>query len=159
MQYIVFILFCFCFFSKASWGGWHWEAGGFTGRSKLWQEAPGILQDFLPWLCGIPLISKNGRTSSVQSLSCVWLFATPWMAACQASPSITNSWSLLKLTSTESVMPSNHLILCRPLLLPPSVIPSIGIFKWVSSLHQVTKVLEFQFQHQSFQWIFRTDFF
>ena len=64
---------------------------------------------------------------SVQSLSCVWLFATPWTAAHQASLSITNSQSLLKLTSIESVMPSNHLILCRPLLLPPSIFPSIRV--------------------------------
>ena len=59
--------------------------------------------------------------SSVQSLSCVWLFATQWTAAHQASLSITNSWSLLKLMSIESVMSSNHLIFCRPLLLPPSL--------------------------------------
>ena len=58
---------------------------------------------------------------SVQLLSCVQLFATPWIAAYQASLSITNSWSLLKLMSVESMMPSNHLILCRPLLfLPPN---------------------------------------
>ena len=66
--------------------------------------------------------------SSVQSLSCVRLFVTPWTAAGQASLSIANSWSLLKLTSIESVMPSNCLILCRPLLLLPSVFPSIGVF-------------------------------
>ena len=66
--------------------------------------------------------------SPVQSLSHVWLFATPWIAARQASLSITNSRSVLKLTSVESVMPSNHLILCRPLLLPPSIFPSIRVF-------------------------------
>ena len=66
--------------------------------------------------------------SSVQSLGCVWLFATPWTAACQASLSITNSWSLLKLMSIRSVMPSNHLIFHRPLLLLPSVFPSIRVF-------------------------------
>ena len=66
--------------------------------------------------------------SSVQSLSCVQLFATPWTAARQASLSITNSWSLLKLMSIESVMPSNHLICCSPLLLPPSIFPSIRVF-------------------------------
>ena len=66
--------------------------------------------------------------SSVQSLRCVWLFATPWIAACQASLSINNSWSLLKLTSIESVMPSNHLILCHPLLFLPSIFPSIRVF-------------------------------
>ena len=66
--------------------------------------------------------------SLVQSLSHVRLFVTPWTAAHQASLSITNSWSLLKLMPIESVMPSNHLILCRPLLLPPSIFPSIRVF-------------------------------
>ena len=66
--------------------------------------------------------------SSVQSLSCVRLFATPWTVAHQASLSITNSRSLLRPMSIESVMPSNHLILCRPLLLLPSVFPSIRVF-------------------------------
>ena len=66
--------------------------------------------------------------SSVQLLSHVRLFAIPWTAAHQASLSITNSRSLLKLMSIESVMPSNHLILCRPLLLPPSIFPSIRVF-------------------------------
>ena len=66
--------------------------------------------------------------SSVQSLSRVRLFATPWTTAHQASLSITNSWSLLKLMSVESVMPSNHLILCRPLLLLPLIFPSIRVF-------------------------------
>ena len=66
--------------------------------------------------------------STVQSLSCVQLFAMLWTAACQASLSITNSQSLLKLMAIESVMPSNHLILCRPLLLLPSIFPSIRVF-------------------------------
>ena len=66
--------------------------------------------------------------SSVQLLSHVRLFATPRTAVCQASLSITNSWRLLRLTSMESAMPSNHFILCCPLLLPPSIIPSIGVF-------------------------------
>ena len=66
--------------------------------------------------------------SSVQSLSRVRLFATPWSAAPQASLSITNSWSLLKLMSIESVMPSNHLILCCPFLLLPSIFPASGYF-------------------------------
>ena len=66
--------------------------------------------------------------SSVQSLSRVRLFVIPWTASRQASLSITNSWSLLKLMSIESVMPSNHLILCRPLLLPPSIFPNIRVF-------------------------------
>ena len=66
--------------------------------------------------------------SSVQSLSLVWLFVTPWTGARQVSLSITNSRSLLKLMSIESVMPSNYLILCHPLLLPPSIFPSIRVF-------------------------------
>ena len=66
--------------------------------------------------------------NSVQSLSRVWLFVTPWTAARQVSLSITNSRSLLKLMSIESVMLSNHLILCHPLLLPPSIFPSIRVF-------------------------------
>ena len=64
----------------------------------------------------------------VQSLSCVWLLATPWNAACQASLSFIISWSLLKLMSIESVVPSNHFILCHPLLFLPSVLPSIRVF-------------------------------
>ena len=80
-------------------------------------------------------IHSSVQFSSVQSLSCVQLFATPWTAACQASLSITNSWSLLKLMSIELVMPSNHLILCRPLLLPPSIFPSIRVFSTESLLH------------------------
>ena len=75
-----------------------------------------------------------GRFSSVQSLSCVRLFATPWTAAHQASLSITTSRSLLKLMSIESVMPSNHLILCCPLLPPPSIFPTIKLFSSESVL-------------------------
>ena len=74
------------------------------------------------------------QSTSVQSLSCVRLFVTPWTAACQASLSIINSWNLLKLMSTESVMPSNHLILCCSLLLPPSIFPSIRVFSNESAL-------------------------
>ena len=73
--------------------------------------------------------------SSVQSLSRVRLFATRWTAACQASLSITNSWSLLRLMSIELVMPSNHLILCHPLLFLPSIFPSIKVFSNESTLH------------------------
>ena len=82
--------------------------------------------NFLP--CS-PICKKMREImSSVQSLSHFRLFATPWTAACQASPSITNSRSLPKLMSIESVMPPNHLIFCRPLLLPPSIFPSIRVF-------------------------------
>ena len=72
--------------------------------------------------------------ASVQLLSCVWLFVTPWTAAREASLSITNSWSLLKLMFLELVMPSNHLILCRPLLLLSSIFPSMRVFSKVSVL-------------------------
>ena len=95
---------------------------------------------------------------SVKSLSCVQLFAILWIAACQASLSITNSWSSPKPMSIVSVMPSNHLILCYPLLLLPSIFPTSGSFqKWVSSSHQVAKGLEFPLQHQSLYWTPRTD--
>ena len=77
---------------------------------------------------------KRSALSSVQLLSCVWLLVTPWTAACQASLSITNSWSLLKLMSIESVMPSNHLILCHPLLLLLSIFPNIKVFSNESDL-------------------------
>ena len=72
--------------------------------------------------------------SSVQSLSRVWLFVTPWTTACQASLSITNSWSLPKLMCIESMMPPGHLILCRPLLLLPPIPPNFRVFSSDSTL-------------------------
>ena len=78
---------------------------------------------------------ESPQFSSVQWLSHIWLFATTWTAVYQAFLSITNTWSLLKLMSTESMMPSNHLILCRPLLLLPSISPSIRVFSNESVLH------------------------
>ena len=101
-----------------------------------WIEERGRLQSVRSqrirhdWACAHTQPDKGQRVkdSSVQSLSRVWLFATPCTAAHQASLSITNSGSLLKLMSIESVMPSNHLILCHPLLLLPSIFPSIRIF-------------------------------
>ena len=77
---------------------------------------------------------RKRKFSSVQSLSYVWLFVTPWIAAFQAFLSITNSRSSLKLTSIESVMPSSHLILRRPLLLLPPIPPSIRVFSKESAL-------------------------
>ena len=77
----------------------------------------------------------SSQLNSVQPLSRVWLFATPWIAARQASLSITNSQSLLKLMSIELVMPPNHLILCCPLLLLPPIPPSIRVFSNESALH------------------------
>ena len=87
---------------------------------------------FKTWSFARTQISINIR--SVQSLSHVWLFATPWISARQASLSITNSRSLLKLMSVKSVTPSNHLILCHPLLLLPLIPPSISIFSNESTL-------------------------
>ena len=84
-----------------------------------------------------------GGYQSVELLSRVQLFATPWITARQASLSITKSQSLLKLTSIELVMPSNHLILCHPFFLLPSIFPSIRVFSYESVLH-MAKVLEFQ---------------
>ena len=91
----------------------------------------------LHWKMDSYPLSQQGNLSlsSVQSLSCVQLFATPWTTACQASLSITNSQSLPKLMSIESVMPSNHLILCRPLLFLPSIFPIIRVFVNESALH------------------------
>ena len=103
--------------------------------------------------------------SLVQSLNCAQLFVTPWNAASQASLFFTISQSLHKLMSIESVMLSKHLVLRHPLFLLPSIFPRIRVFfKWVSSLHQVAKVLELQLQHQSMQWYsglisFRIDWF
>ena len=84
---------------------------------------------------GVVVHIHSGIGSSVQSLSHVRLFVTPWTAAHQASLSITNSQSSLKLMSIESVTPSSHLILCRPLLLLPPIPPSIRVFSNESTLH------------------------
>ena len=90
-------------------------AGGFLTISATWEAQ--VLSDLF----------LNTQFGSVQSLSHIRLFVTPWTAACQTSLSITSSQSLLKLMSIESVIPSNHLI-CSPLLLPPSIFPSIRVF-------------------------------
>ena len=92
------------------------------------------------------MLCYSVQFSSVQSLSPVQLFATPWIAARQASMSITNSWSSLKLMFIESVMPSSHLSLCRPPS-PPALNLSQhqGLFHWVNSLHEVGKYWSFSF--------------
>ena len=115
------------------------------------------------WECSISIYRYSSIVCEsevkVKLLSRVQLFVTPSTAAHQASLSITNSWSLLKLMSIESVVPSNHLILCHPLFLPHfNLSQHQGLFQLVNSSHQVAKVLELQLQHKSFQWIFRTDF-
>ena len=94
----------------------------------------------------------------VQFLSHVWLFATPWTAGHQASLSITNSQSLPKLMSVEPVMPSNHLILCYPLLLLPSIFPSIRAFPKIRPFISGGQSIGASNHHQSFQWTPRTDF-
>jgi len=112
---------------------------------------------YSPWNSPGQNTGLGRQKQSVQSLSYVRLFVSPWTAACQTSLCITNSWSLLKVMSIALVMSSNHLILCHPLLLLLSIFPSIRVFSNELVL-QVVKELEFQLQHQSFQWIFRTDF-
>ena len=96
--------------------------------------------NFIPVYIGVTFCKfQNQRLTtnitSVQLLSLVRLFVSSWTSACQASQSITNSWSLTKLTSTESVTPSNRLILCHPLLFLPSIFPSIRVFSNKSVLH------------------------
>ena len=102
--------------------------------SILWHSLYIYFSFWLTLLCIIGSRFIHFISQSVQSLSRVWLFETPWTAACQASLSIINSWSLLTLISIELVMPSNHLILCHPLYLPPSLFPSIRVFSKESAL-------------------------
>ena len=107
-----------------------------------------------------PTMTPGSWVVVVQSVSHVRLFVISWTAAHQASLSFTISQSLLKLMSIELTMPSNHLTLCHPFLLLPSIFSQHqGLFQWTGSSHQVAKVLELQLQHQPFQWIFRIDFF
>ena len=118
----------------------------YQGRPLLFQRIF-LVQELNPHLFASPTLASEFFTtapswkpykiyqfSSVQSLSRVWFFATPWTTACQTSLSFTNSWSLLKIISIKSVMPSNHLILCHPLLLLPSIFPSIRVFSKESVL-------------------------
>ena len=103
----------------------------YTTDGKVnWDNLFGILL----WVSTKIEYIHNHQFSSVQSLSRVWLFATPWIAACQASLSITNSRSSLRLAFIESVMPSSHLILSRPLLLLSPIPPSIRVFSNESTL-------------------------
>ena len=138
---------------KVEWGWWE---GGYRGSEAgrgymyvLFLVAQSCLTLCNPMDCSPPgcpwRFSQQKHRSdlpcppqiyvSVQSLSHVWLSATPWIAACQASLSITNTRSLVKLMFIKSVMPSNHPIFCRPLLLLPSIFPSIRVFPNESVLH------------------------
>ena len=106
----------------------------FLSSNKLFQRHSHSLKRCLKKQVHISWVRKF---SSVESLSRVWLFSTPWTATRQASLSVTNSWSLPKLLSIESVMPSNHLILCHPILLLPSIFPSIRVFSSESALRMM----------------------
>ena len=118
-----------CSWSYGVFGSWHDSLE--YQLSQRGQDLCNPVQQVINTFC----LQEVG-ISSVQSLSHVWLFATPRITACQASLSITNSWSSLKLTSIESVTPSSHLILCRPLLLLPPIPPSIRVFSNESTLRK-----------------------
>ena len=127
-----------------------------TESSREWSSCSWIFKKWQEYWSGLPFPSLlpylfSVQLSSVQSLSRVWLFATPWIAARQASLSITISRSSLRLTSIESVMPSSSHPLSSPS--PPAPNPSQhqSLFQWVNSSHEVAKILEFQLQHHSFQ--------
>ena len=113
-----------------------------SSRGSFQPRDPTIKEDSLP-------LTPPGKPQVQFSRSVVSDSATPWTAAHQASLSVTNSWSLLKLMYIDSVMLSNHLILCCPLLLLPSICPSIRVFSNGSALH--IRWPKFQPQHQSFQ--------
>ena len=120
------------FLCSSSVYSWHFLISSASVRSLQFLS---FIVLILAW--NVPLISPvflKRSLSSVQSLS-RWLLGTPWTAAHQVFLSIANSWSLLKLVSIESVMPSNRLILCCPLLIPPSIFPSIRVFSNESLLH------------------------
>ena len=125
-------------------------AAAAAGYLRKWRKRISVQKWLDPW--------RINQFSSVQLLSHVWLFATLWIPAHQACLSITNSQSLLNLLCIESVMHSEHLILCCPLLLPPSIFPRIRVFPMSQVFTSGGQILAFQLQHQSFQWIFRTDF-
>ena len=119
-------------FSDGYWGqinegleDWIWKTGWTQEEPMRGDQEGQINSDYYLYHCIPPTAFLDW--GSVQLLRCVWLFATPWTAARQVSLSITNSWSLLKLMSIESVMPYSHLILCCPLLLP-SIFPSTMVF-------------------------------
>ena len=151
--------------TKAAFRSWHPGKRTASRSKEVFGRflAQWIFEEIKPWAFGVgepiprPWTTRELTLSSVQSLGRVGLFVTPWIAALQAYLSITNSRSLLKLMPIELVMPSSHLILCHPfLLLPPNPSQHQHLFQWVNSLHEVAKVLEFQLQHQSFQWTPRT---
>ena len=106
------------------------SAGAISKKCCVLLWLPALCCQTLWWQCSFPVPNYEWLNGVVvvQLLIHVWLFVTPWITACQASLSSTISWSLLKSVSTESVIVSNHLIFCRPLLLLPSIFPSIRVF-------------------------------
>ena len=131
--------------------GWLYILAIGTNAAETWESIYVFEVLFL-----VPLLIPRNGIDVVQLLNCVSLFAIPWTAACKSSLFFTISLSVLKVTSIQSVMPSNHLIFCCCLFLPPPIFPSIRGFSNESVLH-MAKVLEFQLQHQSFQWTSRTN--
>ena len=114
--------------SRINWIWVHrWLVNDYSSKVKYSRRKRFCLND-------VKMEVTERKMLSVQSIACVWLFVTPWTATHQASLYITNSLSLFKYMSMESVMPSNHLILCRPLLLLPSIFPSIRVFSNESAL-------------------------
>ena len=135
---IIFICSCYPFLIVSQWPSYSMQFRKHRFRTMVFRSKrllnthgaiiPVFQKIVYPWTTWVWTGRSTYQFSSVQSLSHVRLFATPWIAAHQASLSITNSQSSLRLTSIESVMPSSHLILCRPLLLLPAIPPSIRVF-------------------------------
>ena len=118
---------CYCLINSQSISLWSGSGVGKGSILSLYDTGNRFEEQIISIYCEV-------QFSLVQSLSRVWLFVTPWTTACQASLSITNSRSLLKLMPIESMMPSSHLILCRPLLLLPPILPSIRVFSIETTL-------------------------
>ena len=167
-MYFITVHTLFFFFFLAAPGlscsTWDFQCGMWTFSCSMWDLVPWPGIKPRPPALGAQSVNHwtirevpSSVANVVQLLSCIQLFVTPWTAAWQASLSFTISRSLLKLMSIEVMMPSNHLV--RPLSSPSPALnlsKHQDLFQWVSSLHQVAKSLEFQ--HQFFQWIFRTYF-
>ena len=141
-----------------------WPHGLQHARLSCSSLIPGVCSNSCPlsWWCHLTVSSSAAlfsfQFSSVQSLSRVQLFVTPWIIARQASLSITNSRSSFKLMSIESVMPSSHLILCRPLLLLPPIPPSIRVFSNESTLRIIRETqikVTMRYCHNSTEWLKR----